>query len=75
MAHAASVGDRAPLDAPGDARLEPHRQSRGVCARADRSFLNLVHVVQEDYPDIASCTLDWWYPSPWHITDEEGGTK
>ena len=36
---------------------------------------NLMHILQEDYPEMAATTPDWWYPSPWHITDEEGGTK
>ncbi len=36
---------------------------------------NLMHILIEDYPEMKASTPDWWYPSPWHITDEEGGTK
>jgi phytoene dehydrogenase-like protein len=36
---------------------------------------NLMHMLHEDYPEVSSTTPDWWYPSPWHITDQEGGTK
>ncbi|MCZ7526271.1 MAG: hypothetical protein M5U14_07790 [Acidimicrobiia bacterium] len=35
---------------------------------------NLMHILHEDYPEISATTPDWWYPSPWHITDEQGGT-
>jgi beta-carotene ketolase (CrtO type) len=35
---------------------------------------NLMHILHEDYDEVSSTTPDWWYPSPWHITDEEGGT-
>jgi beta-carotene ketolase (CrtO type) len=35
---------------------------------------NLMHMLHEDYAEVSSTTPDWWYPSPWHITDEEGGT-
>jgi beta-carotene ketolase (CrtO type) len=35
---------------------------------------NLMHMLHEDYPEVSSTTPDWWYPSPWHITDQEGGT-
>jgi beta-carotene ketolase (CrtO type) len=36
---------------------------------------NLMHMLHEDYEEVSSTTPDWWFPSPWHITDEEGGTK
>jgi phytoene dehydrogenase-like protein len=35
---------------------------------------NLMHMLHEDYDEISSTTPDWWFPSPWHITDAEGGT-
>ena len=35
---------------------------------------NLMHILHEDYDEVSSTMPDWWYPSPWHITDEEGGT-
>ncbi|MCZ7526279.1 MAG: hypothetical protein M5U14_07830 [Acidimicrobiia bacterium] len=36
---------------------------------------NLMHILREDYEAIEASTPEWWYPSPWHITDEEGGTR
>jgi hypothetical protein len=33
---------------------------------------NLMHILKEDYAEIESTTPEWWYPSPWHITDAEG---
>ena len=36
---------------------------------------NLMHILHEDYEEVAKTTPDWWYPSPTHITDEEGGTR
>ncbi len=36
---------------------------------------NLMHILHEDYDEVSSTTPEWWYPSPWHITDEEGGTR
>ncbi len=33
---------------------------------------NLMHILKEDYEEIDATTPDWWYPSPWHITDAEG---
>jgi len=33
---------------------------------------NLMHILKEDYAEIEASTPDWWYPSPWHITDAEG---
>jgi phytoene dehydrogenase-like protein len=36
---------------------------------------NLMHILHEDYEEVSSTTPEWWYPSPWHITDEEGGTR
>ncbi len=36
---------------------------------------NLMHILAEDYDEIGKTTPDWWYPSPWHITDAEGGTR
>jgi phytoene dehydrogenase-like protein len=36
---------------------------------------NLMHMLHEDYDEISSTTPDWWFPSPWHITDAEAGTK
>lgn len=36
---------------------------------------NVMHILIEDFPDMKATTPSWWYPSPWHITDEEGGTK
>ncbi len=35
---------------------------------------NLMHMLHEDYDEVSSTTPDWWYPSPWHITDADGGT-
>jgi phytoene dehydrogenase-like protein len=36
---------------------------------------NLMHILAEDYEEIGKTTPDWWYPSPWHITDAEGGAR
>lgn len=36
---------------------------------------NLMHILAEDYTQIGSTTPEWWYPSKWHITDTEGGTR
>lgn len=36
---------------------------------------NLMHILAEDYEDMGESTPGWWYPSKWHITDEEGGTR
>ncbi|MCZ7526630.1 MAG: NAD(P)/FAD-dependent oxidoreductase [Acidimicrobiia bacterium] len=36
---------------------------------------NLMHILHEDYEEVASTTPDWWYPSPWHITDKDAGTR
>jgi phytoene dehydrogenase-like protein len=33
---------------------------------------NLMHILKEDYAEIEATTPEWWYPSPWHITDAEG---
>lgn len=33
---------------------------------------NLMHILHEDYEAVSKTTPDWWYPSPWHITDKEG---
>ena len=35
---------------------------------------NLMHILREDYEQIAKSTPEWWYPSKWHVTDKEGGT-
>ncbi|MBI4728070.1 MAG: NAD(P)/FAD-dependent oxidoreductase [Acidobacteria bacterium] len=35
---------------------------------------NLMHILIEDIDRVAATTPDWWYPSPWHISDAEGGT-
>ncbi len=35
---------------------------------------NLMHILIEDFEPVASTTPGWWYPSPWHITDAEGGS-
>lgn len=35
---------------------------------------NLMHILHEDYDEVSKTEPDWWYPSPWHVTDEEGGT-
>jgi len=42
----------------------------GLCLNAVP--YNLMHILKEDYSEIESSTPDWWYPSPWHITDAEG---
>ncbi len=36
---------------------------------------NLMHILIEDLEPVAAMTPGWWYPSPWHITDAEGGTR
>ncbi len=33
---------------------------------------NLMHILKEDYSEIEATTPEWWYPSPWHLTDAEG---
>ncbi len=33
---------------------------------------NLMHILHEDYPEVAQSTPDWWYPSPYHISDADG---
>ena len=35
---------------------------------------NLMHILHEDYDEVSKTEPDWWYPSPWHVTDEDGGT-
>jgi len=35
---------------------------------------NLMHMLHEDYEEVRNTTPEWWYPSPWHITDSDGGT-
>lgn len=35
---------------------------------------NLMHILIEDYDVVADRTPSWWYPSPWHITDQKAGT-
>ncbi|MCZ7530065.1 MAG: NAD(P)/FAD-dependent oxidoreductase [Acidimicrobiia bacterium] len=42
----------------------------GLCLNAVP--YNLMHTLKEDYAEIEKTTPEWWYPSPWHITDEEG---
>jgi len=42
----------------------------GLCLNAVP--YNLMHTLKEDYAEIENTTPEWWYPSPWHITDEEG---
>lgn len=45
----------------------------GLCLNAVP--YNLMHILKEDYAEIESTTPDWWYPSPWHITDAEGAAS
>ncbi len=42
----------------------------GLCLNAVP--YNLMHILKEDYTEVEDSTPDWWYPSPWHISDEEG---
>ena len=42
----------------------------GLCLNAVP--YNLMHILKEDYPELEATTPEWWYPSPWHITDSDG---
>ncbi len=36
---------------------------------------NLMHILIEDHDVVAERTPEWWYPSPWHVTDQKAGTR
>ena len=74
-------GSRKPLPelaryrTPVDGLYLSHQTSHpgGLCLLAVP--YNLMHILHEDYDEVSSTTPEWWYPSPWHITDQEGGTR
>jgi len=59
---------------PVDGLYLSHQSSHpgGLCLLA--VSYNLMHMLHEDYEEVSSTTPGWWYPSPWHITDTDGGT-